>query len=170
MSPAAVIRHQDNCAVVAQTYASNSRGARVCVAFYIFCCRIDCDRHSVGMLRRRQLRCRHRSSGCTRDQDRWIEHSVSDRRSGCGGVSTLRTRCRASHGGIVGNRRWVQEALSRRYAHRERFSPYLPLGRILPVLVYCPAERLEPDRMLQRRQARPEVSSCRWQPRHGEDR
>lgn len=38
--------------------------------------------------------------------------------------------------------------------HRERFAPYLPLERIAPVLVYCPAERPEPTRMLQRRAAR----------------
>ena len=38
--------------------------------------------------------------------------------------------------------------------HRERFSEYVPLPRIVPVLVYCPAERPAPDRMLQRRQAR----------------
>ena len=28
--------------------------------------------------------------------------------------------------------------------HRERFAPYLPIQRIAPVLVYCPAERPEP--------------------------
>jgi 2-dehydropantoate 2-reductase len=38
--------------------------------------------------------------------------------------------------------------------HRERFSPYLPWERIVPVLVYCPAERPEPARMLQRRAAK----------------
>jgi len=38
--------------------------------------------------------------------------------------------------------------------HRERFAPYLPLERIVPVLVYCPAERPERARMLQRRAAR----------------
>jgi 2-dehydropantoate 2-reductase len=38
--------------------------------------------------------------------------------------------------------------------HRERFSRYLPVERILPVLVYCPAERPAQDRMLQRRKAR----------------
>ncbi len=38
--------------------------------------------------------------------------------------------------------------------HRERFAPYLPIQRIAPVLVYCPAERPEPTRMLQRRAAR----------------
>jgi 2-dehydropantoate 2-reductase len=34
--------------------------------------------------------------------------------------------------------------------HRERFLPYLPAGRILPVVVQCPAERPEPTHMLQR--------------------
>jgi 2-dehydropantoate 2-reductase len=38
--------------------------------------------------------------------------------------------------------------------HRERFAPYVPIERIAPVLVYCPAERPEPTRMLQRRAAR----------------
>jgi 2-dehydropantoate 2-reductase len=38
--------------------------------------------------------------------------------------------------------------------HRERFAPYLPWERIVPVLVYCPAERPEPTRMLQRRAGR----------------
>jgi 2-dehydropantoate 2-reductase len=38
--------------------------------------------------------------------------------------------------------------------HRERFAPYVPWERIVPVLVYCPAERPEPTRMLQRRAAR----------------
>jgi 2-dehydropantoate 2-reductase len=38
--------------------------------------------------------------------------------------------------------------------HRERFAPYLSIDRIVPVLVYCPAERPEPTRMLQRRAAR----------------
>ena len=38
--------------------------------------------------------------------------------------------------------------------HRERFAPYVPIERILPILVYCPAERPEPTRMLQRRAAR----------------
>jgi 2-dehydropantoate 2-reductase len=38
--------------------------------------------------------------------------------------------------------------------HRERFAPYVPRERIVPVLVYCPAERPEPARMLQRRAGR----------------
>jgi 2-dehydropantoate 2-reductase len=38
--------------------------------------------------------------------------------------------------------------------HRERFAPYVPWERIVPVLVYCPAERPEPARMLQRRAGR----------------
>jgi 2-dehydropantoate 2-reductase len=38
--------------------------------------------------------------------------------------------------------------------HRERFAPWLPAAQILPVLVYCPAERTVPTRMVQRRAAR----------------
>lgn len=38
--------------------------------------------------------------------------------------------------------------------HRERFAPYLAREKILPVLVYCPAERTEPNRISQRRAAR----------------
>src|SRR5665213_2770694 len=34
--------------------------------------------------------------------------------------------------------------------HRERFAPYLPTERIVPVVVQCPAERPEPTRMRQR--------------------
>jgi hypothetical protein len=54
MSPitvGAVIWGQDNCAMMAQTYGFNLRGARVLVPFYIFCCRIDGDHRVVGMLR-----------------------------------------------------------------------------------------------------------------------
>jgi len=38
--------------------------------------------------------------------------------------------------------------------HRERFLPYLPAERIVPVIVECPAERTEPDLVRQRRRAR----------------
>jgi 2-dehydropantoate 2-reductase len=38
--------------------------------------------------------------------------------------------------------------------HRELFSPYLPAERLLPVLVYCPAERTSPTQIRQRRKAR----------------
>lgn len=38
--------------------------------------------------------------------------------------------------------------------HRARFAPYLPAAKILPVLVYCPAERAEPNLIRQRRAAR----------------
>lgn len=38
--------------------------------------------------------------------------------------------------------------------HRARFAPYLPAEKILPVLVYCPAERAEPNLIRQRRAAR----------------
>jgi 2-dehydropantoate 2-reductase len=34
--------------------------------------------------------------------------------------------------------------------HRERFAPYVPMERILPVMVDCPAERQAPDRIRQR--------------------
>jgi 2-dehydropantoate 2-reductase len=34
--------------------------------------------------------------------------------------------------------------------HRERFSPYLPAERLLPVVVECPVERTEPTRIRQR--------------------
>jgi len=34
--------------------------------------------------------------------------------------------------------------------HRERFAPYVPVERILPVVVQAPAERPEPTRVLQR--------------------
>jgi 2-dehydropantoate 2-reductase len=41
--------------------------------------------------------------------------------------------------------------------HRERFAPYLPAERVLPVVVYCPAERTSPELILQRRRAQLEV-------------
>lgn len=34
--------------------------------------------------------------------------------------------------------------------HRERFSSYVPIGRIVPVIVDCPAERQSPELILQR--------------------
>jgi 2-dehydropantoate 2-reductase len=34
--------------------------------------------------------------------------------------------------------------------HRERFSPYVPMQSILPVMVDCPAERRSPGRVIQR--------------------
>jgi 2-dehydropantoate 2-reductase len=34
--------------------------------------------------------------------------------------------------------------------HQERFSPYVPMEKILPVMVDCPAERQGPDRVRQR--------------------
>jgi 2-dehydropantoate 2-reductase len=34
--------------------------------------------------------------------------------------------------------------------HRERFAPYVPMEKILPVMVDCPAERQGPDRIRQR--------------------
>jgi len=38
--------------------------------------------------------------------------------------------------------------------HRERFAPYIPAGRILPVVVELPAERLDPTHIRQRGRAR----------------
>ncbi|MEO6568592.1 MAG: 2-dehydropantoate 2-reductase [Opitutaceae bacterium] len=38
--------------------------------------------------------------------------------------------------------------------HRERFAPYVAAEKILPVLIYCPAERVEPNLIRQRRAAR----------------
>jgi 2-dehydropantoate 2-reductase len=37
--------------------------------------------------------------------------------------------------------------------HRERFAPYVPKERIIPVVVECPVERPEPARIHQRRKA-----------------
>jgi 2-dehydropantoate 2-reductase len=37
--------------------------------------------------------------------------------------------------------------------HRERFAPWVSVTQIVPALVYCPAERLAPDRIRQRRAA-----------------
>jgi 2-dehydropantoate 2-reductase len=44
--------------------------------------------------------------------------------------------------------------------HVERFAPYLPVERILPVMVDCPAERLSPGRIRQRGAARMVVPQC----------
>jgi 2-dehydropantoate 2-reductase len=41
--------------------------------------------------------------------------------------------------------------------HIERFSSYVPEGKLLPVLLYCPAERVSPTIIRQRRAARIEV-------------
>lgn len=41
--------------------------------------------------------------------------------------------------------------------HVERFSPYVPREKILPALLYCPAERISPTHIRQRRSARIEV-------------
>ncbi|MEO5960589.1 MAG: 2-dehydropantoate 2-reductase [Opitutaceae bacterium] len=41
--------------------------------------------------------------------------------------------------------------------HIERFAPYVPAEKILPVLLYCPAERVSPTIIRQRRAARIEV-------------
>lgn len=37
--------------------------------------------------------------------------------------------------------------------HRERFAPWVPAAKIVPVLVYCPAERTAPTVMRQRRKS-----------------
>jgi 2-dehydropantoate 2-reductase len=41
--------------------------------------------------------------------------------------------------------------------HRERFARWIPPEQIVPVLLYCPAERLAPTRIRQRRAARADV-------------
>ena len=41
--------------------------------------------------------------------------------------------------------------------HRERFSPWVNAAEIVPVLLYCPAERVAPGRVRQRRAARMDV-------------
>jgi 2-dehydropantoate 2-reductase len=41
--------------------------------------------------------------------------------------------------------------------HIERFAPYVPEEKLLPVLLYCPAERVSPTHIRQRRPARIEV-------------
>lgn len=43
--------------------------------------------------------------------------------------------------------------------HRERFAPYLDAGRIVPVMVDCPAERPTPARVVQRGPARMAVAA-----------
>ena len=45
--------------------------------------------------------------------------------------------------------------------HRERFAPYVAAEKILPVLIYCPAERVEPNLIRQRRAARLVVEESR---------
>jgi 2-dehydropantoate 2-reductase len=41
--------------------------------------------------------------------------------------------------------------------HRERFAPWVDVERIVPVLLYCPAERVAPNRVRQRRAGRMDV-------------
>jgi 2-dehydropantoate 2-reductase len=43
--------------------------------------------------------------------------------------------------------------------HRERFAPYLPAGRIVPVVVDCPAERVSPTHIRQRGPAKMAVGN-----------
>jgi 2-dehydropantoate 2-reductase len=63
---------------------------------------------------------------------------------------------------VVGASRWLERlwagtlvaVLQNGVEHVERFAPYLPPGKILPVMVDCPAERLSPGRIRQRGPAR----------------
>ena len=41
--------------------------------------------------------------------------------------------------------------------HRERFAPWVDVAQITPVLLYCPAERVTPDRIRQRKGVRIDV-------------
>jgi 2-dehydropantoate 2-reductase len=41
--------------------------------------------------------------------------------------------------------------------HRERFAPWVSVARIVPALLYCPAERISPGRIRQRRACRIDV-------------
>ena len=49
--------------------------------------------------------------------------------------------------------------------HRERFAPYVPMEKILPVMVDCPAERQAPDRIRQRGRDASEGAGQRYGPR-----
>jgi len=44
--------------------------------------------------------------------------------------------------------------------HRQRFAPYVPMEKILPVMVDCPAERQAPDRIRQRGVMHLKVPDC----------
>jgi 2-dehydropantoate 2-reductase len=55
--------------------------------------------------------------------------------------------------GLMGPRTLVA-VLQNGVEHVERFSPYVPIERIVPVMVDCPAERLAPGRIRQRGAAR----------------
>lgn len=60
---------------------------------------------------------------------------------------------------VAGTAKWLEQLCSKGapvavlqngVEHRERFSPYVPLEKILPVMVDCPAERQALDRVRQR--------------------
>jgi 2-dehydropantoate 2-reductase len=60
---------------------------------------------------------------------------------------------------VVGTAKWLVQlcsngvpvaVLQNGVEHRERFAPYVPMEKILPVMVDCPAERQAPDRIRQR--------------------
>src|SRR3982074_3713349 len=56
---------------------------------------------------------------------------------------------------VAGTAKWLEQlcsngapvaVLQNGVEHRERFAPYVPIEKILPVMVDCPAERQVPDR------------------------
>jgi 2-dehydropantoate 2-reductase len=60
---------------------------------------------------------------------------------------------------VAGTAKWLEKlcsngapvaVLQNGVEHRERFAPYLPVEKILPVMVDCPAERPSPDKVRQR--------------------
>jgi 2-dehydropantoate 2-reductase len=60
---------------------------------------------------------------------------------------------------VAGTAKWLDQlcsngapvaVLQNGVEHRERFAPYVPIEKILPVMVDCPAERHAPDRVRQR--------------------
>ena len=60
---------------------------------------------------------------------------------------------------VPGTAKWLEQlcssgapvaVLQNGVEHRERFAPYVPMEKILPVMVDCPAERQAPDRVRQR--------------------
>ena len=60
---------------------------------------------------------------------------------------------------VAGAAKWLEKlcsngapvaVLQNGVEHRERFAPYVPMEKILPVMVDCPAERQAPDRVRQR--------------------
>jgi 2-dehydropantoate 2-reductase len=60
---------------------------------------------------------------------------------------------------VAGTAKWLEQLCSKGapvavlqngVEHRERFAPYIPMEKILPVMVDCPAERQSPDRVRQR--------------------